>query len=392
MRSPKTEWPKTDWTVRALRLVILALFGAVLALGTPSGLSGDAWAQTQTETNDRGVEPEMPMMGNVPGASAGSASDSEIWRAVRNGIQGTVSIPDKQAGVLVQSEGDNWRAWRNGPVTVSGVWIVLGMCGLLALFFAIRGRIRVESGMSGETLERFNGLERFAHWLTASCFIILALTGLNMLYGKHVLLPALGPEAFAALTLGGKYAHNYLAFGFMLGVVLMFVLWVRDNLPNKYDMHWIAEGGGLFFKGVHPPSRKFNFGQKIIFWSVVLGGLSLSLSGLALLFPFQIIIFEPTFQALNAIGLRMPTGITAMEEMQLSQVWHGVVGLIMIAIILAHIYIGSLGMEGAFDAVGSGHVDENWAREHHNVWVAELKGEPLPDPDEPHSGAAQSAE
>ncbi|MCK5362091.1 MAG: cytochrome b/b6 domain-containing protein, partial [Gammaproteobacteria bacterium] len=197
----------------------------------------------------------MPMMGNVPGDSAGNISDSELWRAVRHGIQGTVSIPDKQAGVLVQSEGDNWRAWRNGPVTLSGVWIVLGMLGLLALFFAIRGRIRVESGMSGETLERFNGLERFAHWLTASCFIILALTGLNMLYGKHVLLPALGPEVFAALTLGGKYAHNYLAFGFMLGVVLMFVLWVRDNLPNKYDMHWIAEGGGLFSKGVHPPSR-----------------------------------------------------------------------------------------------------------------------------------------
>jgi formate dehydrogenase subunit gamma len=110
------------------------------------------------------------------------------------------------------------------------------------------------------------------------------------------------------------------------------------------------------------------------------------------LFPFQIAVFEPTFQALNAIGFRLPTEISAMEEMQLSQVWHGIVGLIMIAIILAHIYIGSLGMEGAFAAMGSGQVDENWAREHHNVWVAELKGEPIPDPDEPHSGAAQPAE
>jgi formate dehydrogenase subunit gamma len=380
--------PKTDWTALAMRLAILAILGVVLAAGAPDGLGGEAWAQT----NDRSVEPEMPSMGNVPGDSLGNASDSELWRAVRNGVQGSVSIPDKQAGVLVQSEGDNWRAWRNGPVTVSGAWIVLGMGGLLALFFAIRGRIRVESGMSGQTIERFNSIERFAHWLTAICFIVLALTGLNMLYGKHALLPALGPEAFAALTLAGKYAHNYLAFGFMAGVVLMFVLWVRDNLPNKYDMHWISEAGGLFTKGVHPPSRKFNFGQKLIFWAVVLGGGSLSLSGIALLFPFQIAVFEPTFQALNAIGFRLPTEISAMEEMQLSQVWHGIVGLIMIAIILAHIYIGSLGMEGAFAAMGSGQVDENWAREHHNVWVAELKGEPIPDPDEPHSGAAQPAD
>jgi formate dehydrogenase subunit gamma len=380
--------PKTEWTTRAMRVVILAFFGAVLAVSAPSLTNDGAWAQS----NDRSVEPAMPTTGNVPGGVLGNTSDSELWRAVRQGVQGSVSIPNKQAGVLVQSEGDNWRAWRNGPVTIAGIWILLGMLALLALFFAIRGRVRIDSGKSGETIERFNGIERFAHWLTASCFIVLGLTGLNMLYGKHVLLPVLGPDAFAALTLGGKYAHDYLAFGFMLGVVLMFVLWVRDNLPSKYDLYWIAEGGGLFTKGDHPPSRKFNAGQKLIFWVVVLGGLSLSLSGIALLFPFKFAFFESTFQALNSIGLKLPTGITAMEEMQLSQVWHAIVGLVMIAIILAHIYIGSLGMEGAFDAMGTGIVDENWAREHHSVWVAELKGEPIPDPDEPHSGAAQPAE
>jgi len=379
---------KTKWTARWTRFVILALVAAALAVGAPSVPGGGAWAQT----NDRSVEPAMPTTGNVPGEALGNTSDSEIWRAVRQGVQGSVSIPDKQAGVLVQSEGDNWRAWRNGPVTVAGIWIVVGMLALLALFFAIRGRVRVDRGMSGVTIERFNGIERFAHWLTAVCFIVLALTGLNMLYGKHVLLPVLGPDIFAAVTLGGKYAHDYLAFGFMAGVVLMFVLWVAHNLPNKYDLYWVAEGGGLFSKHSHPPSRKFNAGQKLIFWAVVLGGVSLSLSGIALLFPFQLALFEPTFQALNAIGFNLPTEVTAMEEMQLSQVWHGIVGLIMIAIILAHIYIGTLGMEGAFAAMGSGKVDENWAREHHNVWVAELKGEPIPDPDEPHSGAAQPAE
>ncbi len=383
--------PGSTWTMslarRAAQVLLLALALALFA-DLPPDMGTPAWAQTE----GRSVAPEMPMGGNVPGQSQGSTSDSEIWRAVRHGIQGNVSIPDKQAGVLVQSEGENWRAWRNGPVTVMGAWIVLGMLGLLALFFAIRGRIKVDSGPSGKTMERFNGIERFAHWLTAVCFIVLALTGLNMLYGKHLLLPALGPELFSLLMLGGKYAHNYLSFGFMLGILLMFLLWVRHNIPNKYDMYWIAEGGGLFSKGVHPPSRKFNAGQKLIFWIVIIGGVSISLSGVALLFPFQFAFFEPTFQAMNAIGFRLPTGITPMEEMQLSQVWHAIVGLILIAVILAHIYIGSLGMQGAFAAMGSGQVDENWARQHHNVWVAEVKGEPIPDPDEHGPGAAQPAE
>ncbi len=383
-----------DAKIVCKRQVARALLAVAVAFVVAAGAVSLASLDARAQTNERSVEPVMPMEGNVPGQSLGAISDSEIWRTVRHGITGTVSIPDKQAGVLVQSEGDNWRAFRNGPVTVSGVWIMAGMLGLLVLFFLIRGRVRVEAGLSGQTVERFNEIERFAHWLTASCFIVLALTGLNLLYGKHFLLPALGPETFAAITNAGKIAHNYLAFGFMLGVVLMFVLWVRHNLPDKYDLYWISEGGGLFTKGSHPPARKFNFGQKIIFWAVTLGGLSLSLSGIALMFPFEIALFKPTFAALNAIGFNLPTDLTAMQEMQLSQLWHAIAAIVLIAVILAHIYIGSLGMEGAFDAVGTGQVDENWAREHHSIWVAELKGEPIPDPDSGDSdpGAAQPAE
>ena len=148
----------------------------------------------------------------------------------------------------------------------------------------------------------------------------------------------------------------------------------------------------MLAKGSHPPSRKFNFGQKVLFWAVILGGLSLSLSGVALLFPFRFGLFEPTSQFLNMVGVNTPTGLTMMQEMQLSQLWHAFTGLIMIGIILAHIYIGSLGMEGAFAAMGRGQVDENWAREHHSVWVAEVKGEPLPDPDAPGPEHTQAAE
>ena len=363
-----------------------------LGLALPLVLGPAVAEQALAQTGQPTPQPESPTGGEVPGQSLGSASDSDLWRAVREGVQGSVSIPDSSAGVLIQSEGDNWRAVRNGPLTVAGGWIILGFVGLVALFFLLRGRIKIEAGASGRTIERFNNVERFTHWLTATTFIVLALTGLNILYGKHLLLPLLGPSIFASLTLAGKYAHNYLAFPFMLGVVLMFVLWVRHNLPNRYDMAWIAQGGGLFAKGVHPPSKKFNAGQKLIFWSVILGGLALSLSGLALLFPFTFAWWDATFSILSAIGVNLPTGLTAMEEMQLSQLWHGLVALIMIGIIIAHIYIGSLGMEGAFAAMGSGQVDENWAREHHNVWVAEIKGEPLPDIDSHGGGRPQPAE
>ena len=145
-------------------------------------------------------------------------------------------------------------------------------------------------------------------------------------------------------------------------------------------------------KGVHPPSERFNAGQKIQFWLIVIGGISLSLTGLALLFPFTFSMFEPVFAAANIFGLGLPTDLTPMDEMHLSHLWHVVVALFLITVMIAHIYIGSLGMEGAFAALGTGQVDENWAREHHSVWVAEVKGEPIPDPDDHGPPKAQPAE
>lgn len=358
---------------RSLRLVLTALSLALLMLAAGAAVDHGALAQ-----DSRQVEQERPVGGNVPGGVLGSSSDTEIWRAVRGGVQGTVSIPDPKAGQLIQSQGESWRAWRNGPLSVYGGWGLLGIIILLGLFFAIRGRIKIDAGPSGRTVERFNGVERFAHWLTAVSFIVLALTGLNLLYGRYVLLPVLGPDVFTAITIAGKYAHNFIAFAFMLGVVMMLVLWLRHNIPNKYDLVWLSKGGGLFVKGVHPPSKKFNAGQKLIFWMVILGGASLSLSGIALLFPFEFKMFEGTYALLNVFGAGLPETLTPMQEMQLSQLWHTIVGLVLIVVVLAHIYIGSIGMEGAFDAMGTGMVDENWAREHHNIWVAELKGEPMP--------------
>ena len=345
--------------------VLFVLFGAAPALEP-------ALAQQAQQAEG---EPGGPVAGNVPGGSLGNSSDSEMWRAIRKGGQFGVSIPDQQSAVMVQSEGDLWRLVRNGPIMIYGGAAILGMFVLLGIFYLFRGRIRVEHGMSGRTIERFNGFERAIHWMVAVSFILLAITGANHLWGKYTLLPILGPEIFATFSLWAKYAHNFLAFPFMIGIVVMFVMWVVYNIPNKYDLIWLSKAGGLFTKGSHPPSKRFNAGQKLIFWSVVLGGLSLSLSGIAMLFPFQTDMWAKTFGVLQSIGFNVPdpASVTPMMEMQLSTLWHVVVSVVMIAIILAHIYIGSMGMEGAFDAMGSGQVDVNWAREHHDLWVKEVE-------------------
>ncbi len=340
---------------RPLLLALLALF----LLGFPP--AGSARAQT------------APSAGPPPVTLQPEESRADIWRAIRQGERGTVAAPNAAGGQLVQSEGEAWRELRLGAYKLWAGWILLGAVGLVALFFALRGRVPIEGGPAGTTIRRFNGIERFAHWLTATTFIVLALTGLNLMFGRTLLLPLVGKDAFAVLTQWGKFLHNYLAFGFMAGIALMFVLWVWYNIPNRHDIVWILKGGGLLGGG-HPSAKRFNAGQKFVFWSVVLLGTSLSLSGLQLLFPFTFHFFDSTFAFVNSwFGTALPTGLSPMAEQQLAVLWHGLVSVVLIAIVIGHIYIGSIGMEGAFQAMGSGRVDLNWARQHHDLWVAELE-------------------
>ena len=362
--------------------ILLVMMGAAASLQS-------ALAQEAAQSAQQGDVAAGAVQGNVPGGSLGNSSDSELWRAIRQGQKFGVSIPDQQAAVMVQSEGDLWRVIRNGPLSFWGAVVMVGTFWLLVIFFLIRGRIKIDHGFSGQTIQRFGLFERALHWMVAVSFIILAFTGMNLLWGKHVVMPIIGKEAFATITMWGKYAHNFLSFPFMLGIALMFVIWVRHNIPNRHDLIWLSKAGGLLTKGVHPPSKKFNAGQKFIFWSVILGGLMLSLTGIAMLFPFQVGLWAWTFGILQSIGFNVPdpASVTPMMDMQLSTLWHSAMALLLMAIVLGHIYIGSVGMEGALDAMGSGQVDINWAREHHNLWVAEVEADqgaakPQPQPAE----------
>ena len=325
--------------------------------------------------------PASAVIPATPGAPATGNEDADMWRKVRGGIEGQVSIPDKKSGVLVQSGGEAWRNFRNGPLPGYGAYAMGGMLALLALFYAVRGRIRIDGGWSGRTIQRFTDLERTGHWLMAVSFIILGLTGLNVLYGRTLLLPVLGKDLFASLAALSKWMHNYVAFAFMAGLALSFVMWLGQNFPNRHDVVWLLKGGGMFSRGAHLPAKKFNAGQKILFWVIMLGGVSISLSGLSLMFPFQVPLFAKTFAWANMLGLGLPTTLTGMQEMQLASQWHGIVALGLICVIFAHIYIGTVGMQGAFSAMGTGAVDVNWAKEHHSIWADEeiLKEAYAPD-------------
>jgi formate dehydrogenase subunit gamma len=311
----------------------------------------------------------------------GGVSDPELWRSLRYGSADiTVSSGGKAATVLMQDGGMRWLAWRQGPLATYGSYLLAGTLVFLVLFYLLRGRIRIDGEKTGRTITRFKTIERFGHWLLAGSFILLAITGLITLFGRFAIIPLIGKDAYAPVALASKWVHNNVSWAFMLGLVMVFVMWVAHNIPNKTDLKWIAVGGGLLKKGVHPPARKFNFGQKMIFWGVIVLGVSISASGISLLFPFEFPMFAVTFEKLNALGLpqlvglgTLPTELAPHEEMQYAQLWHSIVAFLMIAMILAHIYIGSVGMEGAYDAMGTGEVELQWAREHHGLWVKEVE-------------------
>jgi formate dehydrogenase subunit gamma len=297
-----------------------------------------------------------PALAQSVNPTAQSVKEKELLKELQK-IQGRTTLPDKRTGVLEQPEGRTWREFHQVTLRWIGAIAILGMLGLLVLFYLIRGMVKIEGGRSGATVKRFSAFERFVHWMTAVSFIVLALSGLNITFGKELLTPLIGPAAFAEWAQWAKYAHNYLSFPFTLGVALMFLMWLAWNFPTLTDIKWLFHGGGIV-GSKHPPARRFNAGQKVIYWVVVLGGGAAAVTGYLLMFPFYA----------TAVG-GFTVGTTDIAAVQLAQMVHAIVGVLFIAIMLAHIYIGTIGMQGAFEAMGSGDVDVNWARQHHSMWL-----------------------
>jgi len=278
--------------------------------------------------------------------NAAAVKEQQLLQQLKS-IQGRGTIPDVRSYMLEHPIGRNWQEFHNVTLRWIGGIAILGMAAIILIFYLARGMVMIKNGRSGRKIVRFNAFERFVHWMTATCFIILGISGLNITFGRPLLLPLLGPDAFTTWSELAKYSHNYLSFPFTLGVVLIFLMWIGGNIPNAVDVEWFKRGGGIIGDD-HPPAYRFNGGQKAIYWIVVLGGAGVAITGYALMFPFY--------------G-------TDIDTMQYAQMVHAVVAMLFVAAMLGHIYIGTIGMEGAFEAMGEGTVDINWAKEHHSLWL-----------------------
>ena len=279
-------------------------------------------------------------------------NNAPVWREVRSGAGAYASIPGREVNVLVQTQGQEWRAKRNGFWSVISGWLLVGVLAVLAAAYVFFGTLQLKHPETGRKIVRFTQIERWVHWTVAVTFSVLAISGLLMLFGKNVVLPVIGYTLFSGLASLSKNLHNLLGPLFLVGIVVMFFTFVRNNFPHPWDFTWLLKLGGLIGKQ-EVPSGKFNAGEKVWFWGGVLVlGITVSLSGLVLDFPN----FDQT-----------------RATMQTANIVHLIATSLFMAAGLGHIYLGTLGMAGAYKAMKTGVVDEEWAKEHHEYWYNDVK-------------------
>lgn len=276
---------------------------------------------------------------------------ADTWRLVRDNDKGYTAVKGRETNELIQGSGQNWRQLRNGPMATYGSWLLGAVIVSILAFYLTRGQVKLTHPRSGQTVERWTLNERRLHWTTASLFIILAVTGLSLLYGRHVLIPLFGLEGFSAYASVAKWLHNLLGPIFMLGLLTMLVKWVKHNIPNKVDIEWFKAFGGMIGSH-HPSAERMNGGEKVWYWTLATAGVAMCLSGLVLDFP--------------NFGQER-------EIIQLAHVIHLATALLLITFSFGHIYIGTIGTEGALEGMTTGQVDVAWAEQHHDLWLKDIQ-------------------
>jgi formate dehydrogenase subunit gamma len=333
----------------------------MLLVALSFALAGTAAAQAPKED----PAPTTPEQAQQQRQLSQPGNNAPVWREVQRGDPNYTSIPGREMNVLIQpparflgqdvrvTAGEAWRQFRNGPMTFYGGWLVVVVLLILAALYFAKGSVKLHDRPSGRLIHRFSALEQIAHWSTAISFVVLGISGLVMMFGKYLLLPIIGYTLFAWLTALCKNLHNFVGPFFIVSVLIFIFLFIRDNLPRAYDFKWFAKSWAYVTGKEHVPSGRFNAGEKVWFWGGVIGlSIVVAWSGVILLFP--------NFDQSRAV-------------MQDAWIWHAGAALIYIALSLGHIYLGTLGVEGAYQAMRTGYVDEVWAKEHHEIWYNEVK-------------------
>jgi formate dehydrogenase subunit gamma len=295
---------------------------------------------------------------------AGGADDSNpranFWRVVREGVPGYTSVSSQGHTVLIQSSGENWREIRNGLLIRVSPWVIAAVVAVLGLFYMRVGQDKLENPRSGVLIQRYTLWERILHWYTAVVFIIMAVTGLSLLLGRVALIPIFGHPIVAGYLEASKVLHNFFGPLLLPGLLGEFIAWVRFNIPRKYDLQWFKSMGGMIGSGPRPHIGRVNAGEKGWFWLVFLFGIGVGITGILLDFPIW--------------------GQSRLT-MQVSHVIHATVAVLFVAVSLGHIYMGTIGVEGAFEAMWTGSVDAVWAEQEHDLWYEEVMREKGKQPD-----------
>lgn len=338
-----------SWAGRRLARAVLPLLAALCL-----GAAGTGYAQPQADeppTNTGAAAAQQQRQLTQP------LNNEPVWKEVRSGAPQTTTVRGRETNVLVQSAGETWRTLRNSMVSVYSGWALVILLLVIAAFYFWKGTMQLHEAPTGRKIRRFTNWQMAIHWTTATAFVILAVSGLIIVFGKNILLPLIGYTLFSWLTILAKNLHNFIGPLFLVCIILLFFTFVRDNFWRRYDLNWIRHFGGLVSKQ-DVPSGKFNAGEKLWFWGgVLVFGLIVSASGLVLDFPN----FDQT-----------------RNTMQIANIIHLTIASLFMLGALGHIYMGTLGMAGAYDAMSKGYVDETWAKEHHLYWYNDVKAGKTP--------------
>ena len=322
---------------------------------------------------DASADPNYARQTNGERAKVQPGNNAPMWRQVGSGVTGYSSLPKSEApeaGNLIQpfvqypgsrptNAGEAWRQVRNNWLIPYGGALLLIVAGAIALFYFGMGSIKLHSAETGRKIERFTPFERSAHWANAAAFSILAISGIVMAFGKFFLLPLMGGMLFGWLTYALKNMHNFAGPVFAVSLLVIIVTFVRDNLPAKGDLNWLLKGGGMLSEH-QVKSGRFNAGEKVVFWGgVFVLGLIVVASGLAM-------------------DKLLPGLSYERSTMQVAHMVHSVANILMIGMFMLHIYLGTIGMQGAYQGMKTGYVDETWAREHHELWYDDVKAGRIP--------------
>ena len=340
------------------------------------GIQGQNILDVKPEVKpDASSDPDYLKQNNAQRNKVQPGNNAPMWRGVAAGVEGYSSLPKSQApeaGVLIQgpvqypgsrmtTAGEAWRQVRNNWIIPYGGALFLIMMGALAIVYFTRGPLELHGAETGRKIERFTPFERSTHWANAIAFSILAISGLVMAFGKFFLLPVIGLTLFGWLSYVLKNLHNFAGPVFAVSLVIIFLTFLRDNWPQRGDLKWLLRIGGFFSKsGTEPPAHRFNPGEKVVFWGgVFFLGIIVVGSGLVM-------------------DQLIPSLVYERSTMQITNMIHGVAAILMMTLFLLHIYLGTIGMRGAYSAMRTGYVDETWAREHHAYWYEDIKAGKIP--------------